>query len=105
MIQTEMNGQKVGSCEAMSPGVRKMPAPMMLPTVTARPKVRPRTVRSDLRLDNAQSVTSPVSRVPHAGHRTRCSVFLHRNGPVVRRQRDGAGAGAELDAARTLVVA
>jgi hypothetical protein len=48
MIQTERKGQNVGSCAAMSPGVRRMPAPMMLPTVTARPKVRPRTFRRDL---------------------------------------------------------
>src|ERR1051325_818916 len=58
MIQTERKGQKVGSCAAMSPGVRRMPAPMTLPMVTARPKVRPRTVRRDLRLDNAESVAA-----------------------------------------------
>src|SRR5205085_12538538 len=29
----------------MSPGERKIPAPIMFPTVTARPKVTPRTVR------------------------------------------------------------
>ncbi|MEA2343852.1 MAG: hypothetical protein QOF63_2021, partial [Thermoanaerobaculia bacterium] len=46
------NGQKVGSCAAMSPGVRTMPAPIMFPTVTARPNVTPRTVSSFARGKN-----------------------------------------------------
>src|SRR3954453_4691400 len=52
MIQTPRNGQRVGSCAAMSPGVRRMPAPIMFPTVTARPNVTPRTVSSFARGKN-----------------------------------------------------
>src|SRR4051794_25600548 len=36
----------------MSPGVRRMPAPIMFPTVTARPNVTPRTVSSFARGKN-----------------------------------------------------
>src|SRR3954453_7973777 len=52
MIQTPRNGQKGGSCAAMSPGGRRMPGPIMLPSVTARPNVTPRTVSSFARGKN-----------------------------------------------------
>src|SRR2546423_9638115 len=45
-IQTEMNNQKVGRWTAMSPGVRRMPAAIVFPMITARPKVRPRIFSS-----------------------------------------------------------
>src|SRR6266550_2082333 len=42
-IQTPMNKVGVGSCDATSPGVRRIPIPMVPPIVTANPKPTPRT--------------------------------------------------------------
>jgi len=41
-----MNSQKVCRWAAMTPGVRRIPAPMVLPIVTAMPKPTPRTTSS-----------------------------------------------------------
>src|SRR6266480_7548694 len=35
-----------GNCSATRPGVRRIPTPIVAPTLTARPKPRPRTRRS-----------------------------------------------------------
>src|SRR5438067_8945613 len=42
-IQTPMNKVGVGSCLATSPGVRRIPMPIVPPIVTANPKPTPRT--------------------------------------------------------------
>ena len=59
--QTARYGQKFGRCWAISPGVRRMPAPMMLPIVTARPKPDTEDARS------AAGPTRCAAQVRHAG--------------------------------------
>ena len=42
-IHTARYSPVVGSCAATCPGVRKIPAPMVFPTMTASPNVTPST--------------------------------------------------------------
>src|SRR5688572_13182080 len=52
-----MNGQKSGRCWAIVPGLRRIPAPIVFPTATAIPNVRPSTVRSLCVPDWAEDTT------------------------------------------------
>src|SRR5438477_3148398 len=46
MTQTPRKSHAVGNIDATSPGVRRMPAPIVFPIPTARPKLTPRMERS-----------------------------------------------------------
>ena len=43
ITHTARNSPRCGSCSAISPGARRMPAPIVLPTATATPKPTPST--------------------------------------------------------------
>src|SRR5947207_2320856 len=63
-IQTPMNRVGVGSCDATSPGVRRIPMPIVPPIVTANPKPTPRTRRREPRLfDVCGLKDGPFARV------------------------------------------